>query len=197
MEKYYVSGCVDNGIDIETVEDDVAEFWTLYERDAKGLSQGIVDLRFREDAEAVMAVYVERDALQKQVKALAAEKNWWKPERCPVTNRPFFLWIEHPTVGMVPTYGGPYDSYTIPEVDNDGEFSCERFDHDEGGWVDGVCLNVRLIDDQQQVVDEDFIAEIKAQGAEKVADCAWTIEEHDHAVAIAAQLRAKPEGEAE
>lgn len=76
MTEYYVSGCVDNGIDIETVEDDVAEFWTLYERDKDGLSQGIVDLRFREDAEAVMAVYIKRDQLQEQVKALAENEGY-------------------------------------------------------------------------------------------------------------------------
>jgi len=70
MDKYYVSGCKDNGSEIETCDDSAATFWTLYERDEKGLSQGIVDLRFREDAEAAMAVYVERDTLQEQVKAL-------------------------------------------------------------------------------------------------------------------------------
>jgi hypothetical protein len=75
MDKYYVSGCKDNGSEIETCDDSEATFWTLYERDGKGLSQGIVDLRFREDAEAVKAVYVERDALQEQVKALAAENS--------------------------------------------------------------------------------------------------------------------------
>jgi len=70
MDKYYVSGCVDNGNEIETCDDSEATFWTLYERDEKGLSQGIVDLRFREDAEAVMAVHMEHDRLQEQVKAL-------------------------------------------------------------------------------------------------------------------------------
>jgi len=57
------------------VLDEYAQFWTFYERDGKGLSQGIVDLRFREDAEAVKAVYVERDALQEQVHKQAAENS--------------------------------------------------------------------------------------------------------------------------
>ena len=76
-----------------------------------------------------------------------ANKDGWCPERCPITFRPFFMWIEHPDLGMVPTYGGPYDSYTIPEPvlplpeaeDGDVEFedielACLRFDHDEGCW---------------------------------------------------------------
>jgi predicted Zn-ribbon and HTH transcriptional regulator len=60
-----------------------------------------------------------------------------KSDYCPITGRPFFMEIEHPERGLVPTYGGPFDSYTIPEVDDDREFVCERYDHDEGAWVDG------------------------------------------------------------
>lgn len=70
----------------------------------------------------------------------------WKPERCPVTQREFFMWIEHPDLGWVPTYGGPFDSYTIPTADNlpEGgniewhhiEMSYHQFDHDDGAWKD-------------------------------------------------------------
>jgi hypothetical protein len=56
-----------------TCDDSEATFWTLYARNDKGLSQGIIDLAFREDAEAALAVYAERDALQEQVQKLAAE----------------------------------------------------------------------------------------------------------------------------
>ena len=85
-------------------------------------------------------------------KAQQAENinNWWKPDVCPITGRRFFMWIEHPQMGYVPTYGGPLDSYTIPTRDSDGEFSCERYDHDFGGWVDGECIGVYLIDDDEQ-----------------------------------------------
>lgn len=76
--------------------------------------------------------------------------NQWKPDVCPITGRRFFMWIEHPELGYVPTYGGPYDSYTIPTRDSDGEFSCERYDHDVGGWVDGECVGAYLIDDDEQ-----------------------------------------------
>ena len=60
------------------------------------------------------------------------------PDKCPITNLPFFMELEHPNIGIVPTYGGPYDSYTIPEVDEEGDFIRYRYDHDEGCWVDGI-----------------------------------------------------------
>lgn len=73
-EKYYVSGCIaDEEGEITICEDSEAKFWTLYSRNSEGLSEGIIDCVFREDAEAAMAVYVERDRLNEQVRALAAE----------------------------------------------------------------------------------------------------------------------------
>ncbi|HAY0258696.1 TPA: hypothetical protein JS297_001957 [Escherichia coli] len=175
--------------------------------------------------------------------------NQWRPDICPITGRAFFMWIEHPTLGNVPTYGGPLDSYTIPTKDSDGEFSCERYDHDFGGWVESECLGLYLIDDKEQcrvyeleeriaeletnlaalaaenaglnkfivqscyVFDGEqdelsdayicaidgrmpqtpatdaFLAEVRAQGVEMFAECAYTLEHHDHAVAFAAELR--------
>ncbi|OWD73659.1 hypothetical protein, partial [Escherichia coli] len=79
-----------------------------------------------------------------------AVRNQWRPDICPITGRAFFMWIEHPTLGNVPTYGGTLDSYTIPTKDGDGEFSCERYDHDFGGWVESECLGLYLIDDREQ-----------------------------------------------
>jgi hypothetical protein len=75
------------------------------------------------------------------------------PQKCPITQRPFFMEIEHPDRGLVPTYGGPFDSYTIPEIEggpgkpwHEYDFHCERYDHDAGGWVEGgEAINVRLI----------------------------------------------------
>jgi pyruvate/2-oxoglutarate dehydrogenase complex dihydrolipoamide acyltransferase (E2) component len=58
------------------------------------------------------------------------------PSHCPVTGRPFFMVIESLSGEMVATYGGPFDSYTIPEW-NEGEFRSERYDHDMDGWVEG------------------------------------------------------------
>jgi hypothetical protein len=59
---------------------------------------------------------------------------------CPITGRPYFMHIEHPDLGEVPTYGGPFDSYTTPAVDDsdgDRELRCERYDHDRGEWIEG------------------------------------------------------------
>jgi hypothetical protein len=96
---------------------------------------------------------VEREAAEKRTAELskaASVSSQWKPDVCPITGREFFMWIEHPTLGYVPTYGGPFDSYTIPTKGSDGEFSCERYDHDFGGWVEGVCLGLYLIDDDER-----------------------------------------------
>ncbi len=88
------------------------------------------------------------EALEKAQQA-ANINNQWKPDVCPITGRKFFMWIEHPELGYVPTYGGPLDSYTIPTRDSDGEFSCERYDHDFGGWVDGECVGLYVIDEDE------------------------------------------------
>jgi hypothetical protein len=58
-------------------------------------------------------------------------------QKCPFTGRVYFMHIDHDELGHVPTYGGPFDSYTIPAPDEDGNLHCERYDHDEGTWVDG------------------------------------------------------------
>jgi hypothetical protein len=59
--------------------------------------------------------------------------------RCPFTKLPYFMHLEHPELGRVPTYGGPYDSYTMPVPDDDNErtLRSERYDHDEGAWIEG------------------------------------------------------------
>lgn len=66
----------------------------------------------------------------------------WCPDVCPLTGLPFFMWIDHHTqVVTVPTYGGPYVSYTIPVKDADGDFCRERYDHDEGCWDMDALMN--------------------------------------------------------
>lgn len=86
----------------------------------------------------------------------------WRPDFCPFTMMPFFMWIEHPERGDVPTYGGPFDSYTIPVADwepgserRNVLYHRERYDHDAGGWVEGVeVLPLR-------VVTEDFLFDLE------------------------------------
>lgn len=76
------------------------------------------------------------------------------PAKCPITGRPFFMMLEHPELGWVPTYGGPYDSYTIPHPDGNAdqpwherELLVHRYDHDLGGWrMDAVeVIPLRII----------------------------------------------------
>jgi hypothetical protein len=58
-------------------------------------------------------------------------------QKCPFTGLKFFMMIYHPDYDeWLPTYGGPYDSYTIPEADDGGYMYRERYDHDDGCWKD-------------------------------------------------------------
>jgi len=59
------------------------------------------------------------------------------PDNCPVSGRKFWGNLSHPEMGYVATYGGPFDTYTIPEIGDDGELRCERYDQDAGEWVEG------------------------------------------------------------
>lgn len=77
------------------------------------------------------------------------------PLKCPITRRPFFMVIEHPELGWVPTYGGPYDSYTIPHMEgkpdepfHERELTCHHFDHDAGYWLDDETIPMRVINEQ-------------------------------------------------
>lgn len=77
------------------------------------------------------------------------------PLKCPITRRPFFMVIEHPELGWVPTYGGPYDSYTIPHMEgkpdepfHERELTCCHFDHDAGHWSDDETIPMRVINEQ-------------------------------------------------
>ncbi|TDO68842.1 ASCH domain-containing protein [Flavobacterium chryseum] len=56
---------------------------------------------------------------------------------CPITGKPFFMKIESENGEMVNTYGGPFDSYTIPVPDETckGEYITQRYCHDSGSWV--------------------------------------------------------------
>lgn len=115
------------------------------------------------------ALLDELEAAEKvnaELSKAARVSSQWKPDVCPITGRNFFMWINHPKHGYVPTYGGPFDSYTIPVRDSDGEFSCERYDHDLGNWREGECVGLYLIDDDEQcrVYElEQRIAELEAR----------------------------------
>lgn len=56
---------------------------------------------------------------------------------CPITGNKFWGNIDHPELGMVATYGGPLDTYTIPVRGEDDELRSERFCQDRGDWIEG------------------------------------------------------------
>lgn len=56
---------------------------------------------------------------------------------CPITGRKFWGNLHHPELGTVATYGGPFDTYTVPQIGEDGELRSERYDQDAGCWVEG------------------------------------------------------------
>lgn len=124
--------------------------------DERERNQQYIKQRDQENEEIALTVgklRVELEEVKQHAEKLSetkAVRNQWRPDICPITGRTFFMWIEHPTLGNVPTYGGPLDSYTIPTKDGDGEFSCEHYDHDFGGWVESECLGLYLIDDREQ-----------------------------------------------
>jgi hypothetical protein len=55
------------------------------------------------------------------------------PEFCPITGRQYWGHVTHPELGSVPTYGGPFDTYTIPEVKDD-DVLVHRYDQDAAEW---------------------------------------------------------------
>ncbi|MDH0423706.1 hypothetical protein N7405_30460, partial [Delftia tsuruhatensis] len=102
--------------------------------------------------------FEEDDAVPALEAPAAPESAPWCPDVCPITGRPFFMWITHHETGVkVPTYGGPFDSYTLPVKGSDGSFECERYDHDRGGWLTDEIQDVglTLVDDQSFIVAPD------------------------------------------
>ncbi len=144
--------------------------------DIEHMAQGYPPSHIGKDHEEVV-IELAGNVIELQQKLDAMAKSaQWRPEICPITRRPFFMWIEHPSDGMVPTYGGPLDSYTIPTLDSDGEFCCERFDHDEGCWVDSECVGVRLTNDQEPEIDTAYLNSVRAEGVERfIHDSAYEI----------------------
>ncbi|EJS5008644.1 ead/Ea22-like family protein, partial [Salmonella enterica] len=125
-----------------------------------------VALALRDDMRDAREQLEEAEKQIVELSRAASVNSQWKPDVCPVTGRQFFMWIEHETLGYVPTYGGPFDSYTIPTRDSSGEYSCERYDHDVGGWVEGEFIGLYLIDDDEQCRVcglEEHMAELEAR----------------------------------
>jgi len=81
-------------------------------------------------------------------------KNDFADTKCPFTGRPYFMHMDHDELGNVPTYGGPFDSYTIPQPDEDGHLRSERYDHDLGGWIEGGEPTGLLVVSEDELVDQ-------------------------------------------
>ncbi|WP_054074782.1 hypothetical protein [Comamonas testosteroni] len=74
------------------------------------------------------------------------------PKKCPITGRPYFMHLHHPEHGLIPTFGGPYDSYSMPYAEgeptdpwHERELSVHRYDHDRGHWVEDESIPLRII----------------------------------------------------
>lgn len=77
------------------------------------------------------------------------------PRKCPVTGRRYFMHLQHPVHGLIPTFGGPYDSYSMPYAEgeptdpwHERELSVHRYDHDRGHWVEDESIPLRIIFDE-------------------------------------------------
>ena len=116
-----------------------------------------------------------RDKRIAELTTAACVDNQWKPEVCPVTGRKFFMWIYHPDLGHVPTYGGPFDSYTIPVADSCGELYCEHFDHDFGGWREGESIDLHIVS------GDDMCNELELQTRAESAEQALLLEKQKSA----------------
>lgn len=122
------------------------------------------------------ALRAQRDAQEVGNPAIGPHKEGrWCPDFCPLTLRPFFMWLDHPELGYVPTYGGPFNSYTIPEADylpgeicrpEDIEWVCYRYDHDRGGWHDGgEDPGIRVLHESRIVQRDEVIADLSRSNA--------------------------------
>ncbi|NNQ96646.1 hypothetical protein GBT11_25205 [Escherichia coli] len=95
--------------------------------DERERNQQYIKRRDQENEDIALTVgklRVELEEVKQHAEELSetkAVRNQWRPDICPITGRAFFMWIEHPTLGNVPTYGGPLDSYTIPTKDGEPE----------------------------------------------------------------------------
>ncbi|EQA1027498.1 ead/Ea22-like family protein, partial [Escherichia coli] len=83
--------------------------------DERERNQQYIKRRDQENEDIALTVgklRVELEEVKQHAEELSetkAVRNQWRPDICPITGRAFFMWIEHPTLGNVPTYGGPLD----------------------------------------------------------------------------------------
>lgn len=142
----------------------------------KALVKGVDDCDITWASEDFEKAYQNALAVLREPDTAPAEAVAWRPDVCPITGRSFFMWIEHHATGqMVPTYGGPLDSYTIPMRYKDGSFCCERYDHDEGGWLvnERFDVGVQIVSDQLYTHPAPAPADAKAVAVKNIDFAGW------------------------
>jgi hypothetical protein len=127
-----------------------------------------------------LPVSAEESAQKERERFFDKEAKSLCPDKCPITGLPLFMFIEHPKRGWVPTYGGPYVSYTIPERDSDESdekhvrFVRESYDHDYGEWMtedNGIeSLDVVLITEDTLIDLEDAAKQPMSAEVEKAVE---------------------------
>lgn len=128
-----------------------AKFWAWF---SPNVGEWCLETNACEDG-----IEIDTQAAAKLAKVEAVLSFWegTVPPVCPITNRPFFMIIKDEQGIPQATYGGPFDSYTIPEIEDYGKgtplhersMTCRRYDHDAGAWVEGCeTIGIKLIDEQ-------------------------------------------------
>ena len=153
----------------------------------------------KDDARKHMdAITALREALAEQ--PAQQEPVAWCPDVCPITGLPFFMWIEHHETGQnVPTYGGPYDSYTIPVRDKDGSYCRERYDHDLGGWLTDEVedVGIQIVSDQAYVSEDEPPASKQQEPVAKIHTWHRNGMQHAELLDWGAEIESLPDGEYE
>lgn len=98
---------------------------------------------------------------------------------CPITGDEFFAVMAHPDRGMIPTYGGPRDSYGPCErTEPHGDLYRWHIDHDQGLWTELEGLGLRVVDPDAEAEPDAVDDEPAAPAApppppEPLTRCRW------------------------
>lgn len=108
------------------------------------------------EAFAAAAVGAKEEAKQREADAMEALNSLVDP----ITGDPFFCLMradpgQGAPQGWVATFGGPFDSYTLCQRDDDGTFMRFRFDHDMGAAREWETFSVYLLA-EDDLTDEQF-----------------------------------------
>lgn len=91
-------------------------------------------------------------AEQRRADALAAARDGFLGALenlvCPFTGAKFFMVIEHEGKPLA-TFGGPYDSYTLPERAAEGSYHRLRYCHDRGHWIEWESLGADIVTEEK------------------------------------------------